>query len=179
MTKDSEAPFINLIYKELPIEDMNIRANNFFKKMNKRRTTRHFSKKYVSRELIEIAIKTASTAPSGAHLQPWTFVAISNQTIKNKIREAAELEERKTYSERMPQAWSEVLRPLGTDHVKKHLTDAPWVVVIFRQSKRERENGEWAPTYYSQESCQIVFGHMHNKETPKTYLVHIRLKQLC
>ena len=126
--------------------------------MNKRRTTRHFSKKYVSRELIEIAIKTASTAPSGAHLQPWTFVAISNQTIKNKIREAAELEERKTYSERMPQAWSEVLRPLGTDHVKKHLTDAPWVVVIFRQSKRERENGEWAPTYYSQESCGIAAG---------------------
>ncbi len=158
MTNDYETPFTKLIFNELPVEEMTIRARNFFKKMNKRRTTRHFSDKQVSRELIEIAIKTASTAPSGAHLQPWTFVAISNQIIKNKIREAAELEEKKTYSERMPEAWSEVLRPLGTDHIKEHLTDAPWLVVIFRQSKRKRENGKWAPTYYSQESCGIAAG---------------------
>ena len=74
------------------------------------------------------------------------------------MRLAAEDEERKTYSERMPDAWAEVLEPLGTDSVKEHITDAPWVVVLFRQSKRLRENGEWGPTYYSQESCGIAAG---------------------
>ena len=158
MTHDHETPFTDLFFNELPVEEMNIRAKKFFEKMNKRRTTRHFSDRYVSRELIEIAIKTASTAPSGAHLQPWTFVAISNQKIKNQIRKAAEIEEKKTYSKRMPEEWTEVLRPLGTDHIKKHLSQAPWIVVIFRQSKRQRDNGQWAPTYYSQESCGIAAG---------------------
>ena len=86
MTQDYETPFTDLFFNELTVEEMNIRAKKFFEKMNKRRTTRHFSDRHVSRELIEIAIKTASTAPSGAHLQPWTFVAISNQKIKNQIR---------------------------------------------------------------------------------------------
>ena len=112
----------------------------------------------MSQDLIELAIKTAGTAPSGAHLQPWTFVAISDFEIKAKIREAAEKEERKFYEERMPDEWAEVLRPLGTDHVKKHLTDAPWVVVLFRHSKRVKKNGKFAPTYYSQESCGIAAG---------------------
>ena len=74
------------------------------------------------------------------------------------IREAAEREEMKTYSERMPESWAEVLRPLGTDHIKEHLTEAPWVVILFRQSKWLRSNGKWAPTYYSQESCGIAAG---------------------
>ena len=153
---DEESDFIDLEFSEIPIEDMSVNASRFFEMMNKRRTTRHFSRKEVPRELIEIAIKTAGTAPSGAHLQPWTFVAISNEELKIKIRKAAEEEEEKTYSERMPEAWAELLRPLGTDHVKEHITDAPWVVVVFRQSKRERMNGESAPTYYSQESCGIA-----------------------
>jgi nitroreductase len=137
---------------------MSNQASDFFNLMNKRRTTRHFSKKEVPRELIEIAIKTAGTAPSGAHLQPWTFVAISNNDLKRKIRKAAEEEEKKTYSERMPEAWAELLRPLGTDYVKEHITDAPWIIVIFRQTKRTRENGDLGPTYYSQESCGIAVG---------------------
>ena len=74
------------------------------------------------------------------------------------MRESAELEEEKTYSERMPEAWQEVLQPLGTDAVKEHMTDAPWLVVLFRQSKRIRENGEKGPTYYSTESCGIAAG---------------------
>ena len=85
-------------------------------------------------------------------------MAISNQKIKNQIRKAVEVEEKKTYSKRMPEAWTEVLRPLGTDHIKEHLSNAPWIVVIFRQSKRQRDNGQWAPTYYSQESCGIAAG---------------------
>tara|TARA_Y100001970_G_scaffold143525_1_gene176400 strand:- start:2046 stop:2723 length:678 start_codon:yes stop_codon:yes gene_type:complete len=155
---DDESGFIDLIFEELPKDEMLSNANEFYEKMNNRRTTRHFSSRKVSRELIELAIKTAGTAPSGAHLQPWTFVAISNPELKLRIRDAAELEEQKTYSERMPEAWAELLRPLGTDHVKEHLTDAPWLVVLFRQSKRLRDNGEWGPTYYSQESCGIAAG---------------------
>ena len=76
--------------------------------------------------------------------------------IKSRIRKAAEEEERKFYEERIPDDWAEVLRPLGTDHVKEHLTDAPWVVVLFRHSKRLKKNGDFAPTYYSQESCGIA-----------------------
>jgi len=150
--------FIDLEFVELPEEDMNKQAMSFFNSMNKRRTTRHFSDRNVPRKLIEYAIKTAGTAPSGAHLQPWTFVAISNKDLKNKIRQAAEDEERKTYSDRMPESWAELLRPLGTDYVKEHITDAPWIIVVFRQTKRIRDNGEVGPTYYSQESCGIAIG---------------------
>ena len=153
-----ESGFINLEFAELPPAEMSKRADEFYEMMDKRRTTRHFSDRNVPRKLIERAIQTAGTSPSGAHLQPWTFVAVSNPEIKKAIREAAEKEEMKTYSERMPESWAEVLRPLGTDHIKEHLTEAPWVVVLFRHSKRVRDNGEWAPTYYSQESCGIAAG---------------------
>lgn len=150
--------FIPLEWNELPEDEMKLRAIELFESMSMRRTTRHFSNRMVPKELIEYAIKCGSTAPSGAHLQPWTFVAVSNQELKEKMREAAEKEERKTYSERMPEAWQEVLEPLGTDAVKEHMTDAPWLVILFRQSKRVRENGEFGPTYYSTESCGIAAG---------------------
>ena len=150
--------FIPLEWNELPEDEMKLRAIELFERMNMRRTTRHFSNRMVPKELIEYAIKCGSTAPSGAHLQPWTFVAVSNQELKEKMRKAAEKEERKTYSERMPEAWQEVLEPLGTDAVKEHMTDAPWLVVLFRQSKRIRDNGEFGPTYYSTESCGIAAG---------------------
>jgi len=133
-------------------------AFSLYKKMDSRRTTRHFSTKDVPRKLIEQAILTGSTAPSGAHLQPWTFVAVKNDEIKQKMRDAAEIEEEKTYSNRMPVAWREVLEPLGTDAIKDHMTDAPWLVVLFRQTKRIRSSGEFGPTYYSTESCGIAAG---------------------
>ena len=155
MSKDG---FISLEWFELPESEMKARALELFENMDKRRTTRHFSSRNVPRELIEQAIRCGSTAPSGAHLQPWTFVAVSNAELKTKMREAAEEEERKTYSERMPEAWQEVLEPLGTDAVKEHMTDAPWLVVLFRHSKRVRTNGETGPTYYSTESCGIAAG---------------------
>ena len=154
----TEQGFIELDWKETPLGEMELRSNELLRHMQKRRTTRHFSTRDVPKELIEDAIMCAGTAPSGAHLQPWTFVAISSQTLKEKIRNAAEEEERKTYSQRMPDAWKEVLDPLGTDAIKEHLTDAPWVIVLFRQSKRLRQNGEWGPTYYSTESCGIAAG---------------------
>ena len=95
---------------------------------------------------------------SGAHLQPWTFVAISNPGLKRRIRDAAEAEEKRFYEERMPEAWEEVLTPLGTDYVKNHITEAPWIVVLFRQSQRMRGDDDMSPTYYSQESCGIAAG---------------------
>lgn len=155
---DEEPGFIALVFDEISPAEMLSSAKAFHEQMDERRTTRHFSTRAVPRELIELAIKTASTAPSGAHLQPWTFVAVSNPELKAKIRKAAEEEEKRTYSERMPEAWAELIRPLGTDHVKEHITDAPWVIVLFRQSKRQREMKEWGPTYYAQESCGIAAG---------------------
>ena len=150
--------FVPLDWSRLPKQEMENRANALFRQMDSRRTTRHFSEEKVPKELIEKAIMCGSTAPSGAHLQPWTFVAVSNSEIKSRMREAAELEEKKTYSERMPEAWQEVLQPLGTDAIKEHMTEAPWLVVLFRQSKRIRENGAHGPTYYSTESCGIAAG---------------------
>ena len=154
----TEQGFIDLDWEEISLQEMQHRSEQLLHLMQKRRTTRHFSTKDVPKELIERAIMCAGTAPSGAHLQPWIFVAISSQSLKQKIRDAAEEEERKTYSQRMPDAWKEVLDPLGTDAIKEHLTDAPWVIVLFRQSKRLRENREWGPTYYSTESCGIAAG---------------------
>ena len=153
-----EEGFIEMDFVEFQAKEMLDRANGYYELMEKRRTTRHFSKKEVSRDLIELAIRTAGTAPSGAHLQPWTFVAVSDVKLKERIRIAAEEEERRFYEERVPEEWAEVLLPLGTDQVKEHLTDAPWVVILFRHSQRVRENGDLAPTYYSQESCGIAAG---------------------
>ena len=150
--------FIPLDWNEVAPDEMLKRARELFAQMDARRTTRHFSTREVPKELIELAIKSASTAPSGAHLQPWKFIAVSNSEIKQKMRDAAEIEERKTYDSRMPEAWKEVLEPLGTDAIKEHMTDAPWLVVLFRQTKRDRSNGEYGPTYYSTESCGIAAG---------------------
>jgi nitroreductase len=154
---EEELGFIDLEFVEIDSETMLSKARSFYEQMDRRRTTRHFSDREVSRELIELAIRTASTAPSGAHLQPWTFVAISNRELKARIREEAEAEETRFYEDRIPEEWEEVLAPLGTDQVKEHITDAPWVIVLFRHSKRMRGEG-MAPTYYSQESCGIAAG---------------------
>ena len=151
-------PFVPLQWIERSAEDMLALAEANYAELAERRTTRHFSTRDVPRRLVELAILSGSTAPNGAHLQPWTWVAIRNAELQQKIREAAETEEQKTYSERMPEAWSEVLAPLGTDAIKPHLTDAPWVVVLFKQKKRQRPNGEWGPTYYTTESCGIAAG---------------------
>ena len=157
MTEAEGPGFIDLEFIEVDSETMLSKARSFYEQMDRRRTTRHFSDREVPRELIELAIRTASTAPSGAHLQPWTFVAISNKELKGVIREEAEKEEARFYDERIPEEWEEVLAPLGTDHVKEHITEAPWVIVLFRHSKRERGDS-FAPTYYSQESCGIAAG---------------------
>jgi iodotyrosine deiodinase len=138
--------------------EMREAALSFYETMNRRRTTRHFSSDPVPRELIEFAIRTAGTSPSGAHQQPWTFVAISDKALKGRIREAAEKEEHEFYHHRAPADWLEALAPLGTDEVKTHLTDAPWVVVLFRQVHGVKPDGGRRTFYYTQESCGIAAG---------------------
>lgn len=157
-TESSAAPFVPLTFSRRTIEDSHAEALAFYQRMNARRTTRHFSTEPVPRELIELAIRTAGTAPSGAHQQPWTFVAIENPAIKHAIRAAAEEEEKEFYTGRAPAAWLRALAPLGTDQHKAHLTDAPWIVVLFRQAHGVEPDGEKTTFYYTQESCGIAAG---------------------
>jgi iodotyrosine deiodinase len=150
--------FVPLAFERLSIDESLERARAFHEEMARRRTTRHFSTEPVPRELVELAICTAGTAPSGAHQQPWTFVAIADPETKQRIRYAAEEEERQNYHGRMPPEWLEALAPLGTDEHKPHLTDAPWLVVLFRQVYGVTPDGRRRTYYYTQESCGIAAG---------------------
>ena len=113
----------------------------------------------VPRRLIERAIETASTAPSGAHMQPWTFVAVGDPAVKAQIREAAEEEERVNYLDnRMNEEWQAALGPLGTDHHKEFLEIAPWLVVLFEQRFGEHADGSRKTHYHVKESVGIAAG---------------------
>ena len=134
-------------------------AQSCFDRMNTRRSIREFSSDPVPRSLIETAIRTASTAPSGAHRQPWQFVAISNSDIKAQIRVAAEAEEREFYEgARRSESWLEALEPFGTDWEKPFLETVPWIVVVFEQSYRESADGNVEKNYYTKESVGIACG---------------------
>ena len=150
--------FKPLEFTRLQPEEVVQRARDFYSAMSRRRTTRHFAADTVPREAIEFAIRTAGTAPSGAHQQPWTFVAVSDPELKRRIRDAAEKEEHQNYHGRMPPEWLEALAPLGTDEHKSHLTDAPWLVVVFRKSFGFNADGSKRPFYYTQESVGIAIG---------------------
>jgi nitroreductase len=150
--------FKPLAYTPVAPDEVVRRAGAFHTAMSARRTTRHFSGDPVPREAIEFAIRTAGTAPSGAHQQPWTFVAISDPGLKQRIREAAEREEYENYHGRMPVEWLQALAPLGTDEHKTHLTDAPWLVVVFRKAFGLNADGSKRPFYYTQESVGIATG---------------------
>lgn len=135
------------------------RGRDFRQEMDGRRSVRFFSERPVPRDLIEIAIETASTAPSGAHRQPWRFVAISDSEIKKAIRVAAEKEERESYEGgRMPPEWLEALAPLGTDWRKPYLETVPWIVVVFEELYGLESDGERTKNYYVKESVGIACG---------------------
>ena len=151
-------PFTPLEFSRVSVDESRARAASFYAEMNRRRTTRHFASDPVPRELIELAIRTAGTAPSGAHQQPWTFVAVSDAETKQRIRDAAEREEHAFYHGKAPREWLEALLPLGTDEHKPHLTDAPWTVVLFRKTYGIRDDGTKRPYYYTEESCGIAAG---------------------
>ena len=138
--------------------EMDARASAFFEELDRRRSVRSFSPEPVPRRLIELAIRSASTAPSGAHQQPWTFVAVSDPDTKHRIRIAAEAEERRSYESRMPQEWLDALAPMGTDWHKPYLEVAPWLVVLFEQIHGTFPDGSHRKHYYARESVGIAAG---------------------
>ncbi len=158
MIPDFPAPkFVPFSFRALPVDEQLQRADDFFELMNTRRTIREYSDRPVPFELIEKAITTAGTAPSGANLQPWRFVVVRDAEIKKKIREAAEKEEYESYHGRMSEKWLRRLAPLGTNEDKPFLDIAPYLIVVFRINSFV-EDGETEPTYYSQESVGIAVG---------------------
>ena len=143
----------------LASEEQRRRAIQFYEAMRTRRTVRDFSPDAVPFHLIETAIRTAATAPSGANRQPWHFVAVSDPEVKRKIREAAEEEERAFYEHRAPDDWLEALAPLGTDWHKPFLEVAPWLIVVFRQDYGLKASDEGKEkNYYVMESVGIACG---------------------
>lgn len=137
---------------------MDARAAEFYAEMDARRSVRAYRPDPVPRRLIELAIQTASTAPSGAHQQPWTFVAVSDPDTRWRIRIAAEAEERRSYENRMPGEWLDALAPLGTDWHKAYLETAPWLVVLFEQVHGTYPDGSHRKHYFARESVGIAAG---------------------
>lgn len=153
--------------KELCTEgEMLKKSEAYFNKMSNRRSIRHFSTEPFSIEIIENIIKTAGMAPSGANKRPWTFCVVKSSEIKKKIREAAEIEERKSYEERMSQEWLQDLKHLGTNANKPFLEEAPYLIVVFKQIFEYDLTGGKHQNYYVNESvglaCGFLISAIHN-----------------
>ena len=139
-------------------QEMELQSKTFLNNLLRRRTIRDFSDRPIEREVIENCIRTAGTAPSGANMQPWHFVLISDPAIKKEIRIAAEKEEKEFYNKRAPKEWLEVLSPLGTDEQKPYLEIAPYLIVIFMQKFGKSNNNRKIKHYYGLESVGIATG---------------------
>ncbi len=142
------------------------KSRAFHEWLDKRRSVREFSDLDVPKEIIDNLIKSASTAPSGAHKQPWTFCAISNPALKTEIRKAAEAEEKESYEHRMSERWKKDLEPLGTDMHKPFLEIAPWLIIAFKKVYEFDEDGSKYNNYYVNESigiaCGMLISAIHN-----------------
>jgi iodotyrosine deiodinase len=152
-----------LKFERLLPEEQLARSRRFLAHMRTRRSVRHFSSALVPLELIENAVATAGTAPSGANQQPWMFVVVGEPEVKRRIRIAAEAEEKENYARRMSAEWRAALAPLGTDWRKPHLETAPYLIVVFRQAfglRVDAETGQEVKLkhYYSAESVGIAVG---------------------
>ena len=145
-------------YIEYPIEEMKQRATAFRKEMQRRRTVRNFSDRPIPREIIEECLLTAGTAPSGANLQPWHFIVVSDPRVKREIRIAAEQEEAEFYHRRAPQEWLDALAVIGTDERKPFLDTAPYLIAIFGKNHSELPDGRRVKNYYVNESVGIAAG---------------------
>lgn len=155
----TEPRFIPHRPPRLPPEQGLARGLELLQELDARRSVRHFAPDPVPRAMIEAAIRAASTAPSGAHRQPWRFVAVSDHALKRRIREAAEVEERQSYEGgRMPPEWREALEPLGTDWQKPYLELVPWIVVAFEEVTGVAADGSPRKNYYTRESVGIACG---------------------
>ncbi|MEU7784702.1 nitroreductase family protein [Amycolatopsis sp. NPDC049159] len=142
----------------LPDDEALAQAAALRQRMEARRSVRMFSADPVPERAVLDAIAVASTAPSGAHQQPWTFVLVTDPDVRRRLREAAEEEERISYDGRLGEAWLDALRPLGTDAVKPHLTDAPYLIVVFQQRFALDDDGGVRKHYYVDESVGIAVG---------------------
>jgi nitroreductase len=139
-------------------EEMIQRSHGFYEWANTRRSVRDFSSENIPRQVMETIIKTASTAPSGANKQPWTFCLISNTLLKSKLRSLAEEEEMKSYGGRMNEEWLQDLEPLGTNWEKPFIDIAPWIIVVMKKSYDSGANGKKLQNYYVSESVGIACG---------------------
>jgi iodotyrosine deiodinase len=144
-------------WREYPPAEMESRARAFAAEMRRRRTTRHFSDRPVPRAVVEACLEAASTAPSGAHLQPWHFVVVEDSALKRRIREAAEEAEREFYAN-APAEWLEALAPLGTDAHKPYLETAPYLIAVFAERYGLSAEGKRKAHYYVSESVGIATG---------------------
>jgi len=153
-----EHPFVPLRYERPEPTAQLAASRGFLERLSRRRTVRTFSSEPVPLELVQNAIAAAGTAPSGAHQQPWTFVVVTDPELKRQLRAAAEEEERRNYDGRMSEEWLRALAPLGTDAVKSHLEDAPYVIVVLEQVYGVGENGAKVKHYYARESVGIAVG---------------------
>ena len=149
--------FIPFHQKELTKEERINKSESFFQQMDERRSIREFSSEPIDKEVIENIIKTASTAPSGAHKQPWNFCVIENPTLKKQIRDAAEKEEKENYATRMSDRWKEDLEIFDTNWEKPFIEDAPYIIVLFKKSY-DLIDGEKKNNYYVNESVGIAAG---------------------
>jgi len=145
-------------YQEYTLDDMMLRGAEFYSDMNRRRTVRDFSDRSVPREIIENCLRAAGTAPSGANMQPWHFVVITEAETKKNIRVEAEKEERDFYDHKAPQEWLDALAPLGTDANKPFLEEAPYLIAVFAKSYGALPDGRRVKHYYAQESVGIAVG---------------------
>jgi iodotyrosine deiodinase len=147
-----------LEFTRLSDEEALARSREFLARVAERRSVRQFSDEPVPHELIENAIRAAGTAPSGANQQPWTFVVVSDPEVKERLRAAAEHEEELLYTQRASDEYLEAIEPIGTDAHKPHVTDAPYLIVVFEQAWSRDENGEKRKNYYVRESVGIAVG---------------------
>ncbi len=151
-------PYIYYSKETYSEEELLQRSTQFLLRIDKRRTCRNFSDKPIARIVIENIILSASTAPSGAHKQPWTFCVVTNAEIKKQIRIEAEKEEYENYNSRMPEEWKKDLLPLQTDWEKEFLETAPYLIIVFKKSYELDAAGHKTNTYYATESCGIACG---------------------
>jgi len=156
MTRCNTVPLAE--YRSLPVEEMKRRAAEFYAEMRRRRSVRDFSDRPIPREVIEDCLRAAGTAPSGANMQPWHFVVVSDPQLKRRIRLAAEEVEREFYAGRAPQQWLDALAPLGTDAGKPFLETAPYLIVVFVRRYEIRPDGSKLRHYYPTESAGIATG---------------------
>lgn len=149
----------HILYSDyLKVKNIEEKSESFFQEMDWRRSVRDFSDKPVPKSVIENIIKTASTAPSGAHKQPWFFCVIESAELKSQIRKAAEEEERKSYEGRMSKEWLNDLKPLGTNHSKPFLEIAPYLIIVFKKPYDLSKEEEKLQNYYVNESVGIACG---------------------